>query len=134
MVDKLTEAQALRIEMALISCFGTIDTGGTLYNTVIPSSIKRRLDNKLVVPKGAIEKAQMGLRLLKDSIMNFAIENPQGITNSDCAHYLGLQSNNNGNQQDYLTYSVLGLLVNEGELQTKKLGSRRKYLTHQSKL
>jgi hypothetical protein len=128
-VDELTEDQALQIELELISSFGTIDTGGSLYNSVIPKSIKRKVDDRVTVPNGALEKAQLGLKLLKDSITLLAEENPEGVTNSDCAHYLGLQSDNEGNQQDYLTYSVLGLLIKEGSLISRKVGNRRKYTT-----
>lgn len=126
-VDELTDELALQIELELISSFGTIDSGGCLYNTIIPKSIKRKIDNKITVPSGAVEKAQLGLKLLKDSIALLSEENPRGVTNSDCAHYLGLQSDNAGNQQDYLTYSILGLLLKEGALESKKLGNRRIY-------
>jgi hypothetical protein len=126
-VEGLTEEQALKIELELISSFGTIDSGGSLYNTIIPKFIKRKVDGKITTPNGAVEKAQLGLKLLKDSITSLSEENPEGITNSDCAHYLGLQSNNDGNQQDYLTYSILGLLLQEGILESVKVGNRRKY-------
>lgn len=126
-VEQLTEDQALQIELELISSFGTIDTGGSLYNSVIPKSIKLKVVNKVTVPSGALEKAQLGLKLLKDSITLLSEENPDGITNSDCAHYLGLQSDNEGKQQDYLTYSVLGLLIKEGSLESYRLGNKRKY-------
>ncbi|MCK8137858.1 MULTISPECIES: GIY-YIG nuclease family protein [Pseudoalteromonas] len=126
-VEQLTEEQAFQIELELISSFGTIDTGGTLYNSVIPKSIRRKVDNEITVPSGALEKAQLGLKLLKDSISLLSEENPNGITNSDCAHYLGLQSDNEGKQQDYLTYSVLGLLIKEGSLESYRLGNKRKY-------
>jgi hypothetical protein len=126
-VEEITEDQALKIELELISNFGTIDSGGLLYNTVIPRFIKRKTNDKVTVPNGAVEKAQLGLKLLKDSITSLSEENPEGITNSDCAHYLGLQSDNEGNQQDYLTYSVLGILLKEGVLESIKVGNRRKY-------
>jgi hypothetical protein len=126
-VEELTEQQALQIELELISSFGTIDSGGPLYNTVIPKTIKRKIDDKITVPNGAIEKAQLGLKLLKDSIIALFEENQKGITNSDCAHYLGLQSDNKGNQQDYLTYNLLGLLLKEGLLDSKKIKNRRIY-------
>jgi hypothetical protein len=126
-VEDLSEEQALQIELELISSFGTVESGGVLYNTVIPRSIKRKIDDKINVPSGCVEKAQLGLKLLKDSITLLSEENPTGITNSDCAHYLGLQSDNEGNQQDYLTYSVLGLLLKEGVLESIKIGNRRKY-------
>ncbi len=126
-IDTLSEGQALQIELELISSFGTIECGGTLYNSVVPKSIKRKVDDRVTVPKGAIEKAQLGLKLLKDSITLLAEENLAGITNSDCAHYLGLQSDNEGSQQDYLTYSVLGLLMKEGTLANEKINNRRIY-------
>ena len=55
-VEQLTEEQALQIELELIASFGTIETGGSLYNTVIPKSIKPKIDNKIIVPSGALEK------------------------------------------------------------------------------
>lgn len=127
LVDNLNESQALRIESELISSFGTIDTGGTLYNTVIPSGTIRRVQSDINIPAGIIDKAQIGISLIKDALEEFAKANPAGITNSDCAHYLGLQSDNNGKQQDYLTYSALGILLNEGRLDSVKIGNRRKY-------
>ena len=127
LVSDLTEAQALKIESELISSFGTIDNGGTLYNTVIPTGTVRRIQNNINVPTGVIEKAQIGINLLKDALAEFAEANPQGITNSDAAHYLGLQSDNDGKQQDYLTYSILGILLKEGRVISVKEGNRRKY-------
>jgi len=127
LVSDLTEAQALKIESELISSFGTIDTGGTLYNTVIPTGTVRRVQKNINVPTGVIDKAQIGINLLKDALEEFAEANPEGITNSDSAHYLGLQSDNDGKQQDYLTYSVLGILLKESRIISIKDGSRRKY-------
>lgn len=127
LVSAISEDQALKIELELISSLGTIDNGGSLYNSIIPKSVKRRFDDTIIAPIGALEKAQLGLQLLKDSILALAEENPDGVTNSDCAHYLGLQSDNEGKQQDYLTYSVLGLLIKEGALTSSKVGRRRKY-------
>ncbi len=63
----------------------------------------------------------------KDALEEFSEANPAGITNSDSAHYLGLQSDNDGKQQDYLTYSILGILMKEGRIISVKDGSRRKY-------
>lgn len=126
-VENLTEEQALQIELELISGLGTIDNGGILYNSVIPKSIKRKVDTDIIVPVGSVEKAQLGLKLLKDALVSLSEENPNGITNADCAHYLGLQSDNQGRQQDYLTYSVLGLLMKEGLLSTEKRANRRIY-------
>ena len=43
------------------------------------------------VPDG-LEKAQMGLALLKDAIVELAAANAKGIRNADAAKHLGLQS------------------------------------------
>lgn len=126
-IEDLTEEQALKIELELIASFGTIDNGGILFNSVIPKSINRKIDSRVSVPVGSVEKAQLGLKLLKESILLLSEENQNGVTNSDCAHYLGLQSDNDGNQQDYLTYSILGLLLKEGSIESLKEGNRRKY-------
>lgn len=127
LVGELTETQALKIESELISSFGTIDAGGTLYNAVIPTGTVRRVQNNINVPTGIVEKAQIGIDLLKDALEEFSEANSEGITNSDAAHYLGLQSDNDGKQQDYLTYSVLGILLKESRLISVKESGRRKY-------
>lgn len=126
-VDGLTEEQAFKIELELIACFGTIDNGGVLYNTLIPKIVPKKVNKNISVPMDAVMKAQLGLKLIKESIIALAEENPEGITNSDCAHFLGLQSDNEGRQQDYLSYSVLGLLLKAGTLKTIIVGNRRKY-------
>ena len=38
------------------------------------------------------------------------------VINSDEAKYLGLQSDYGGGAKDYLSYSVLGLLMKEGKI------------------
>jgi uncharacterized protein len=88
LVDELTEYQALKIESELISSFGTIDMGGTLYNSIVPSGlINRKVQKNINVPDGIFEKSQIGLKLLKDSLEEFVKSNSKGITNSDAAHY-----------------------------------------------
>ena len=58
----------------------------------------------------------MGLELIKSAVMELAKANPKGIGNSDAAKYLGLQSDYGGGSKDYLSYSILGLLMKEGRL------------------
>lgn len=115
--DNLTEQQALKIEAELISAFGIRSQGGLLTNKVRPNpdNIKHRV--RASVPGGCYEKAQMALELLKSAVMELAKANPLGITNSDVAKYLGLQSDYGGGSKDYLSYSVIGLLMKEGRLQ-----------------
>jgi hypothetical protein len=116
MADGLSELQAIKIEAELISALGTEQTGGLLTNTVIPSGSIGKPRKTLVVPQGVAEKAQLGLALLKDAVLELAKANPKGITNSDTASALGLRSDYGGGSKDYLSYSILGLLMREGKL------------------
>jgi len=123
LADGLSELQALRVEAALISEIGTAETGGPLLNTVIPTG---RASGRpgLTVPTGVVERAQLGLDLLKTAIVELAGSNTQGVTNSDVARTLGLKSDYRGRQKDYLSYSLLGLLLREGKLSRAPNGSR----------
>jgi uncharacterized protein len=119
LADDLSEAQALKLESELISAFGVEDSGGLLTNAVIPSGLGGKKRENIVIPHGVIEKAQLGLQLLKDSIVEFVSANDRGVGNSDVASLLGLRSDYLGRQKDYLSYSVLGLLLREGRLTRK---------------
>lgn len=116
LVEDLTEAQALRLEAELIAAFGTVESGGVLTNAVVPSGLGGKSRKNVVVPQGSVERAQLGLQLLKTAILELAKANPTGITNSDAASLLGLRSDYRGKQKDYLSYSVLGLLMREGKI------------------
>ena len=116
LIDDLTEFQALKLESELISAFGTEETGGILTNAVVPSGTVGKERPGVVVPQGAVERAQLGLGLLKSSVYELAKANPSGILNSDAASLLGLRSDYQGNQKDYLSYSILGLLIREGKV------------------
>jgi uncharacterized protein len=117
LVDSITEAQAIRLEAELIAAFGTVDTGGILMNTVMPSGLGGKVRIGIVVPHGAKEKAQMGLTLLKDAVLELAKANRGGVTNSEVASLLGIRSEYGGGAKDYLSYSLLGLLVREGRVE-----------------
>lgn len=114
--DGLTEEQALKIEAELISAFGIRSQGGLLTNRVRPNpeNISRKV--KVNIPDGCYERAQMGLELLKAAVLELTKANPDGIRNSDAAKYLGLQSDYGGGSKDYLSYSLLGLLMKEGRI------------------
>lgn len=114
--DNLTEEQALKIEAELISAFGIRSQGGLLTNRVRPNPENISKKVKINIPEGCYEKAQMGLEFIKSAIMELAKANPSGIKNSDAAKYLGLQSDYGGGSKDYLSYSILGILMKEGRM------------------
>ena len=117
LVESLSEHQAIKVEAELIAAFGTIDTGGLLTNAVLPSGLSAKVRPSVVMPSGAKEKAQLGLALLKEAVLELAKANPNGVTNSDTASLLGLRSDYGGGSKDYLSYSVLGILLREGKLE-----------------
>lgn len=117
LVEDLTESQALRLESELIAAFGTEETGGLLTNAVVPAGLGGKQREGIVMPQGAVERAQLGLELLKSAILEMARANPGGILNSDAASLLGLRSDYLGKQKDYLSYSVIGLLMREGKIE-----------------
>ena len=126
LIEDLSEVQAIKLEAELIAAYGTEVTGGLLTNTVVPSGIVHKPRRDVVVPQGVQEKAQLGLQLLKRAVLEFAKANLKGITNSDAASLLGLRSDYGGGSKDYLSYSLLGLLMRDGLL--KRDGSSKRHV------
>ena len=60
--------------------------------------------------------AQEGLRLIENAILRLLDVNSQGLRNIEIADSLGLRSSSQGNQRNYLTYSVLGNLIEDGKV------------------
>lgn len=120
LVENLTEAEALKIEAELISAFGTLDTGGILTNAVMPKGLGAKKRPSIVVPHGVQERAQLGLSLLKTAVLEFVKANTNGVSNAATASILGLRSDYGGGSRDYLSYSILGLLMRDGSIKRKK--------------
>ncbi|MFY0712773.1 hypothetical protein J1D01_03785 [Seonamhaeicola sp. NFXS20] len=75
------------------------------------------------------EKSIYAVSLLKEAILEVIKQHPEGIGNSDIARSLHLESDFEGSQKNYLSWSIIGLLVNEGKVKYKKIGSRKLYFT-----
>jgi uncharacterized protein len=123
LVEGLSEAEALRIEAELISAFGTEDRGGLLTNAVVPTGVALGRSRGVVVPDGVVEKSQIALEHLKSAVFEIAQANKEGVTNYEVAKCLGLQSDYGGGSKNYLSYSLLGILMRDGKikrLQNKK--------------
>ena len=124
LVEDLSEIQAIKPEAELIAAYGTETTGGLLTNAVVPSGISHKTRRNVVVPQGVQERAQLGLELLRGAVLEFARANPKGITNSDAASLLGLRSDYGGGSKDYLSYSLIGLLMRDGLLKRDATSKR----------
>jgi len=64
-------------------------------------------------------KAQEAVRQLREAILEELKNHPEGLRNSDITANLELQSDYQGRQKNYLSWSILGLLVNEGRVHRK---------------
>ena len=67
-------------------------------------------------------KAQHALDAMKAAILEELANYPDGAGNSVLARKLGLESDFQGKQKNYLSWSVIGLLVNEGQVVFEKRG------------
>jgi uncharacterized protein len=76
----------------------------------------------------AKSKAAMGLALIKEAILDHLEGRRDGLRNAYLAHDLGLESDHEGQQKDYLTYSVLGLLLREHQVEKMKHGRKVYYV------
>jgi hypothetical protein len=65
------------------------------------------------------EKAQQGLSLLREAILEVLGNHPEGLQNAQIADLLGLRSDYKGANKDYLSWSVLGLLLNNAQVERK---------------
>lgn len=75
------------------------------------------------------QKATMGLALIKEAILDhLEVHKDTGLRNADLARDLGLESDHEGQQKDYLTYSVLGLLLRECQVDKIKRGAKTFYV------
>jgi hypothetical protein len=75
----------------------------------------------------ARSKAAMGLDLIREAILEH-LAGKDWLRNADIARELGLESDHEGNQRDYLTYSVLGLLLKQHEVEKFRRGSSVYYV------
>ncbi len=121
LVENLTESEALKIEAELISAFGTLDSGGMLTNAVMPRGLGAKKRPFVVVPHGAIDKAQIGLNLLKEAVLELVRANANGVSNATVASLLGLRSDYGGGSKDYLSYSILGILMRDSLVRRDKV-------------
>lgn len=128
LADQLSELQALKLEAELIASFGTEENGGTLTNSVVPRGLQVSRSQQITVPLGAREKAQMGLALLKDAVLELAKVNSGGIRNADASRALGLQSDYGGGSKDYLAFSIIGILMREGRLKRDETRGRGRHV------
>lgn len=77
-------------------------------------------------------KAQSALKALKDAVLSEIDDSPKGLTNAEIVKRLGLASEYEGKNRNYLSWSMLGLLLNEGKVRYHGSGRGKRYVTKAS--
>ncbi len=73
-------------------------------------------------------KAEMGLALLKEAILDHLEDYPIGLGNAEIADNLNLRSDHDGGQRNFLTYSALGILIKDGLVEKIGEGRTARYI------
>lgn len=68
--------------------------------------------------------ASDALKKMKEAILAL-LRNSDGLTNSEIAEKLNLCCSHEGGQKNYLTYSVLGILMAEGKVEKVRYQNSR---------
>jgi len=75
----------------------------------------------------SLDKAQQAVSLLKEAILETITYHPDLLNHYNLARQLKLESDFEGSQKNYLSWSIIGPLVNEGKVKYQKIGSRKLY-------
>ena len=65
----------------------------------------------------SFKQAQDGLSLIQDAILDILADAPSGLKNSEITKALGLHSDQEGRNKDYLAWSILGIMMKSGKIQ-----------------
>jgi hypothetical protein len=62
------------------------------------------------------EKAQAAVEMLKEAVLEVLSAHPEGLRHADIVNMLDIRSDYSGRQKNYLSWSVVGLLMNAGKI------------------
>ncbi len=68
------------------------------------------------------EKAKAAVAMLEQAVIEVLEASPDGLRHADIVRLLDIPSDYLGNQKNYLSWSVVGLLMNAGKIQ--RVGDR----------
>lgn len=68
------------------------------------------------------EKAQTAVVMLKEAVIEILEANPEGLRHAEIVKHLDIASDYLGNQKNYLSWSVVGLLMNAKKIE--RLGNK----------
>jgi hypothetical protein len=73
------------------------------------------------------EKAAKGLELIKESVLDYLDQRPKGASHAEIVRDLALESDYEGKQRNYLSWSVVGLLLGENRVRHQRRGNAKCY-------
>ena len=73
------------------------------------------------------EKAAKARAELEEAILEYLEQHPEGAINNQIARDLGLESDFAGRQKNYLSYSVLGGLVERGLVTREEVDGKKPF-------
>lgn len=73
------------------------------------------------------QKAAEGVKYLKDAILDYLGERPDGVRHADIVTDLGLACDYEGGQKNYLSFSIIGILLAERKVRYERQGGRKLY-------
>jgi len=73
------------------------------------------------------QKAASGLALVKESILDYLAQHPDGVRHSNIVVDLGLESDYEGKQRNFFSWSAIGILLGEGKVRYERRGSSKYY-------
>ena len=73
------------------------------------------------------EKAARARAELEEAILEYLRQRPEGAINNQIARDLGLESDFDGRQKNYLSYSVLGGLIKRGLVIREEVGGKKPF-------
>ena len=75
----------------------------------------------------AMEKAQHGVELIKQAVLELLGASEKAMTHAEIVNALGIHSDFEGAGRNYLSWSILGMLVNAGLVRYKGARQDRVY-------
>jgi len=76
-------------------------------------------------------RAEAARRELESSIVELLRTKPGGLRNSEIARELGLETDFQGRQKNYLSYSILGGLLARGILNRKDIDGKKVFVVRE---
>lgn len=80
------------------------------------------------------DKAHSGVELLKQAVLDLLGASDKALTHAEIVNALDIPSDFEGTGRNYLSWSVLGLLVNAGQVRYRGARNRRVYYVRDDQL